>query len=65
MTTTKEFSDRIGRSIGMASRILTGKRAPGLRLIRNINREFGVPLDDMVRTQPDPEAFARVVRKHL
>lgn len=47
--THREFGRRIGVSESMASRLRRGHRLPSVRTVRRIQREFGIPYDELHR----------------
>jgi transcriptional regulator with XRE-family HTH domain len=62
----EEFGRRIGVSHSMASRIRSGKRLPGTRVIGKIHREFDIPLEALVAAHDEGrEAFGRLIRDQV
>jgi transcriptional regulator with XRE-family HTH domain len=62
----EEFGRRIGVSHSMASRIRSGQRLPGTQTLGAIHREFGIPLEDLVRAHGrGREYFGRLIRNRL
>lgn len=64
--TNQTLGDRIGVSHSMASRIRNGHRLPSTRTLREIHREFGVPLDELMDAHTKGAAeFGILMRRTL
>lgn len=46
--TNQSISDRLGMSLSAVSRLRNGKRSPSIHTILRLNREFGLPVEDLV-----------------
>lgn len=64
--TNSELGERLGCSHSMASRLRAGKRLPGHASLPRVLQALDIPLDEGVRAySKGPEAFGRLVRRHL
>lgn len=46
--TNDELAEALGISFTMASRLRNGKRFPSIAVMRKIQQEFGIPLEEQV-----------------
>lgn len=64
--TNMQFGQLVGCSHSMASRVVNGKRVPGIEAIEKISEVFGIPLQTLLDARrKGAEEFGKLMQKRV